>query len=155
MKKYLLILIFFVLLAACNTETATEPEEFEGNTEEKRSEMLDKGVEYYLNTMTNKYSSAFTLSTTNEEKAKYLNEAITDINLAVQDIEDNYEEGTPPTQELFDLADSLLKSIESELTGDSESAYDSSYDAGVLIRQLSDEYLGGELPFGIQLLMDK
>lgn len=157
MKRILFILLFFVLLSGCSNdeESAKETNASNSGIEEKHDKMLDSGVRLYLNQMTTKYANAYTVSFTDEDKMKYLNEAITDINLAVQEIEDTYEEGTPPTEELLELADLLLQTIENEMLGDVDSAYESAYEAGVIIGDLSREYLDGELPIGIKLMTEK
>ena len=154
MKKVLsLLLVSMFVLGACGSATGVEPTMTEES--EKRTEMLSSGVSLYLQQMTSKYSSAFTMAFTKEDKMKYLNEAITDINLAVQEIEDEYEEGTPPTDELFKLADLLLDTIDYEMTGGSVGSDDSAYNAGLIIGDLSREYLDGELPIGIKLMTGK
>lgn len=151
MKKIFIILIAVtLLLSACgNTADVAEIEE-----PEKRTEMSESGVNLYLQKLTGKYSSAYTIARTKEDKMKYLNEAITDINLAVYEIEDEYEEGTPPTKELLELAEHLLDIIDYEMLGENTKAYDSSYQAGIIIGELSDEYLDGELPIGIKLMIE-
>jgi len=157
LKKTLFVLFLSLLLVGCGSNDADVEDSNAGYTEkvEKHDEMLDSGVEYYLTLMTSKYSSAYNASLTNEDKMKHLNEAITDINIAVLEIEDEYEKGVAPTAELLKLADALLLTIENEMLSDSEGTYDSSRDAGVIIGDLSREYLDGELPIGIQVMTGK
>lgn len=155
MKRTLLFLVLSFILLGCdsNQEIINGKEKDIVSDATKQDKMLDSGVNLYLNQMTAKYTSAFTVSITEEDKMKYLNEAITDINLAVLEIEDEYEEGAPPTDELFKLADLLLLNIEQVMTG--EESYSTARDAGEIIGDLSREYLDGELPIGIQLMIEQ
>jgi len=155
LKKFIFVMLFpVVLFAACggSEETTDDVITEEAAPNEKRSEMLDSAVMLYMNQMTMNYSNAFTTSATKEDKMEYLNEAITDINLTVYEIEDEYKEGVPPTDELFQLADHLLDSIDFEMMGEGEEAGNSARDAGVIIGDLSREYLDGELPVGVKMM---
>jgi|SRR5690625_3322062 len=109
-----------------------------------------KEVMSHLLGMTSKYSMAYTTGISSDEKLRYLNEAITDINLEMIEIEDKYDDGTPPTNKLLQLADTLLLSIDMEFTGDRQGAYEQAVNAGEIIGELSKEYLNGELPIGIK-----
>lgn len=157
MKRILFILLVSLLVVTgCSNDIAKE----DVNTDdpvsmEKKDEMLDSAIKMYLNNMTMNFSSAFTIAVTHEDKMKYLNDAITDINLSVLEIEEKYTRNTPPTEELLELADILLITIEHEMLGETESAYDSARDAGVIIGELSRKHLDGELPIGIKLMTGK
>lgn len=155
MKRLVIFALLFVFLAGCDNNSIPNPSDGEIEAIEQKDEMLDSAVRYYLNELTNKYSQAYLYSMSNEEKMNTLNEAITDINIVVMEIEDDYQEGVPPKNELLDLADALLETINHELIGDTDAAYDSSYRAGKIIGDLSREYLDGELPIGIKLMTEK
>lgn len=151
MKKALLLVFASILIfAGCNS--SSEKESAKTKESEKQTEMTSTEVELYLTQMTNKYSLAFTASVTQEDKMNYLNEAITEINETVEEIQNKYENGTSPADELLELADILLDTIDYELRGNVEKAQDSAYESGVIIGDISREYLEGELPVGIQMM---
>jgi len=153
MKKGLILLFSVLFLVGCgDTDIESETGVAETEEEEKREEMLETEVMLYLSKMTNNYSSAFIATTSIDEKNEYLTKAITDINLAVLEIEDEFEEGAPPTKELFELAELLKIAIESEIAGDNENAHKYSHEAGAIIGDLSREYLDGELPTALKIM---
>lgn len=155
MRKLLFVLLTAVLLVGCSDSGEVESTSNGSATEtDKKEEMTDTAVKMYLSQITGKYSLAFTTSANNEQKNNQLNEAITDINLAVIDIQDNYESSANAVSELIDLSEHLLDTINYELLGETESAYDSAYESGIIIRELSDEYLEGELPVGIRNMIE-
>lgn len=155
MKKILFVLLAAVLLVGCSDSGRVESTNDVSTTEtDKKEEMTDTAVKMYLSQMTGKYSLAFTTSANNEQKNNQLNEAITDINLAVIDIQDNYESSANAVSELIDLSEHLLDTINHELLGERESAYDSAYESGIIISELSNEYLDGELPVGIRNMIE-
>ena len=150
MRKYLFLLITALVLAACgnaNVDIKVENNEIE--------EMTDTTVKLYLHKLTSKYSIAYTPLLEKDKKLEYLNEAITDINLVVLDIEDDYETDIHPADKLLKLADVLLDGIDAEILEDEELAYNKSVKAGEIIGDLSREYTDGELPTGIQTLTGK
>lgn len=152
MKNIFIVLVLsIILLTGCGNTTEPDAELTESN-EQKQTEMLEAGVMLYLTEMTNNFSFAYTIATTKEQRNEYLNKAITDINLAAYEIEDKYEEGAPPTNELFELAEKLKLTIDAELEGDSDVAYDYSVETGEIIGQISREYLDGELPTAFKIM---
>jgi len=152
-KMSILLAVIILALTACGGETETVTPETQ--EVEKKTEMLDSGVSYYLELMTSKFSSAYTVALTKEDRNRFLNEAITDINIATQEIEDEYEEGIPPTDELFELAETLKILIDADIIGDQERISEYSHKAGVITGGLSDEYLNGELPKGIKAMIEQ
>lgn len=153
-KAFVLLFISVFVLFGCGNDAEVEDTESGTVETEKHTEMLDSGVNYFLTLMTGKYSSAYIAATTSEEKATYLVQAKNDINIAITEIEDEYEEGVEPTDELLELANHLLDAIDNELEGNPQEAYDNAFEAGEIIGSLSSEYLDGELPTGIKIMTE-
>lgn len=150
-KKIVAILALLFVLVGCGVSS----EEYSDLEEtEKYTEMTESGVMAYLMQMTNMFSNAYTTATTEEKKIEYLNEAITDINLAVYEIEDKYEEGTPPTDDFFKLANVLKDTIDNEMLGENNEAYENARKAGKLIGDISNNYLDGELPPALKFMIE-
>lgn len=147
-KSIFYILTILFLLSACSStdDAAT----FE--TTDK--ELTDKSVELYMHKMTSKYATAHTSYISKENRLKYLNEAITDINLVVNELKDEYDQENESVKKLIELSEALLNTIDYEMIDDAESAYDYAYDAGVLIKELSDNHTDGNLPEPIQRMIE-
>lgn len=148
MQKYIIyILTLLFLLSACSSTVDTKTSE----TTDK--ELTDKTVELYMHKMTAKYATAHTPYISKENRLKYLNEAITDINLVVHELEEEYNRDNETFEKLIDLSEALLNTIEYEMIDDTQTAYDHAYNAGVLIKELSDEYTNGEPPEPIKRMI--
>lgn len=158
MKRLLIVsmcvlLGMFMVGCGCNGGSGDKPAT--EAVSEKQDEMTEKAVMYYLTAMTANYSSAYTVAINKDQKNEYLNKAITDINIAMSEIENEYEEGVPPTSELLELGKILKLVIEADMLGDNEGAYEYAVKSGEIIGDLSREYLDGDLPIGIQYMIDK
>lgn len=121
---------------------------------ENDKELTDKSIELYMHKMTSKYATAHTPYISKENRLKYLNEAITDINLVVNELEDDYDQENESVKKLIELSEALLNTIDHEMIDDAETAYDYAYDAGILIKELSNDHTNGELPEPIQRMIE-
>jgi len=153
-KKLIMAIMAIVLLVGCSDNEEIETIPVEGEKEPQQEVMMNSKVKYYLSALTGSYAMAYNISSSDEDKMSRLNDAITDINLAVMEIEDEYTSDVEPTEDLLRLADLLLDIIDNELLGDLESAYENSVKAGEIIGKLSTDYLDGELPIGIKQMIE-
>ena len=155
MRKVLFLLLMAALLVSCGNKAKVDTSEVAEVEEiEKKEEMRDSAVKYYLSNMTNNYASAYTVATDKEVKHDYLNKAITDINIAMLEIEEEYVTGLSPASNLLELGESLKSSIEADMIGETQEAYNYAVEVGEIIGALSNEYLDGEMPTALQIMMD-
>ncbi|MEK5108182.1 hypothetical protein MHI57_15910 [Cytobacillus sp. FSL K6-0129] len=147
MKKTIFILLLSILLTGCSSNESTNniSDSDEENTE-KHTEILESGVMYYMTLIISKYSSVDTLATTKEEEQKILNEALTDVNIAVNEMQHEYDSEIPAIKELNQLADAVIYAINDLLEGNYNTKLENSEKVGNYIGEISRNYLDGELP---------
>lgn len=151
-KKLLFVLVAVLLvLAGCGgkDENNTNKDKDNGIKQEvtvKKEEMLDSAVMYYLTAMTSKYVSVDTYAINKEQKIKMLNEALTDVNIAVLELEDEYSPDIPAVKDLNQLAKSVTYAIDEMLAGNDSNARENSENVGYYVGEISRNYLDGELP---------
>lgn len=153
MRKPLLFLLFSLLLVGCGVNETVKEESNTDNIEkeDKLDEMLDSGILAYMEQMTGKYLSIGLYSDSKEKQQKYINEAITDVRLAVSEIEEQYSEDIPVVQDLLSLGEVIEDSLNKLLVGDNSTEYEDAQKSGEIIGEISRKYLDGELPPSVRV----
>lgn len=154
MKRLLYVLLLSVLLVGCSSDSNSETRSVENDSAEieKRDEMLPSGVLAYLEQMTGKYLSIGLFSDTKEKRQKFISEAITDVRLAMNEINDEYDENLPVVKDLLRLGEVTEDALNKLLVGDNSTEYEDSQKGGQIIGDISREYLDGELPPTIRIM---
>lgn len=101
---------------------------------------------YYLTVMTSKYASIGIYEDGSLQQQKMLDEALTDVNIAVLEIEDKYDANIPAVKDLNRLAESLIYTINELQSGNYATTYENAKEVGGHIGEISRNYLDGELP---------
>jgi PBP1b-binding outer membrane lipoprotein LpoB len=113
---------------------------------EKQDEMTEKAVMYYLTAMTSKYISIDNYESKSPQQQKMLDEALTDVNIAVLEIEDKYTADIPAVKDLNQLAESIIYAIKELQSGNYVTKHENAKEVGGYIGEVSRNYLDGELP---------
>ncbi|WBX81334.1 hypothetical protein PD280_06325 [Virgibacillus salarius] len=153
MKKIFFVLMFFVVIIGCESNE-TLKEESNTNDEEiedKQDEMLESAILSYMEQMTGKYLMVDTYETGSKEQQKALDKALTDVNIAVLDIEDKYDSNLPVVKELNNLAESVSFAINELIAGEYSTKVDNSEKVGTYVGEISRNYLDGELPPSVKV----
>jgi hypothetical protein len=152
LKKLLFVLLFSSLLVGCGSNeesieviNANDPE-----TEDLKDEMLESRIKAYMEQMTGKYILADTYENKSEQQQKLLNEALTEVNLATLEIEDEYNPDLPVVKDLNDLAESVSFAINELLSGEYSTKKENAVTIGGHVGDISRNYLDGELPPSIK-----
>lgn len=132
-------------------EAKSEETKVDNKTDEKRTEMIDSGIIHYMERMTGKYLLADIYEIGSQDHQKALDEALTEVNLAVLDLEAEYKKDIPVVKDLNDLADSVVFAINEMLAGEYSTRAENSQKIGYLVGEISRNYADGELPASIRI----
>lgn len=149
MKRLLVVsmcvlLGMFMVGCGCNGGSGDKPAT--EAVSEKQDEMTEKAVMYYLTAMTSKYISVDIHENKSPQQQKMLDEALTDVNIAVLEIEDKYDANIPAVKDLNRLAESIIYAINELQSGNYATTYENAKEVGGHIGEISRNYLDGELP---------
>lgn len=150
MKRIQLLLLSVALLAGCGSSDSVNNESTVDNSdeevEEKKDEMSESEIMAYMDQMTGKYLLIDTYDDKSEGQQKQLDKALTEVNLAMLEIEDEYEPNIAVVKDLDKLAESIKFAINELLQGNYATKVDNSKEVGKHVGELSRAYLDGELP---------
>lgn len=147
MKKVLFLILSLVLLTACNggSEATADTEESEPEVS-KSSEMAETAALNYLEQITERYLNSVEHEDGSFEQKSELQAGIKRCEAVIAEIEDKYEEDLTIASELIDLANGVKNTLQDMLDGNDDDLKSKNHAIGVLIGNISEEYLDGELP---------
>lgn len=159
MKKLLFVLLSIFVLIACssNDETVSDSSnevDINGDDVEKLDDMTKKDIMAYIDQMVGKYLKLGTYEPGSAEEQDEIDEILTDINLAISDMEAKYESNISIVKDFKKLADSVRDALDNWVDGEYEAILNNSKEIGSRVAEISRNYLDGETPDTLKDFLD-
>lgn len=141
MRQALFLFIATLLLVGCSGVGNAET----NDNSEVRDAITNNEMILFLEEMTGKYLMTDKV-TGDDSRYRTISEAITDVRLAMFELEDDYDDSLPEVRGLLELGIIIEKSLNELFEGDESSKYEDSVKVGELLGDFSRSFLDGELP---------
>ncbi|MCR1290101.1 hypothetical protein [Shouchella clausii] len=158
MRKVLLVLLSVFMLSACGGKSEMPADaETEESVSEKNNEMTATAALNYLEQITERYLNSVEYEDGSFEQKSELQAGIKRCEAIISEIEEKYKADLPIATEMIDLANGVKNTLQDMLDGDNNNLENKNHAIGILIGNISGEYLDGELPPTLKynLEMDK
>ncbi|MTD30195.1 hypothetical protein [Planomicrobium sp. YIM 101495] len=157
MRKLFLVLFVSISLAGCSSnENSAESVDLTAEDEsQKHEDILPIGILAYAEQITGKYIMTDMYEDGEEKQLQLLTKASIDVELAMIELEADYDPDIPAVKDLIELAVSVDNALDEMIIGEFSTKYDNSVEAGQLLGELSRNYLDGELPPTVKAFTEK
>jgi len=146
LKKIITFLILSALLIGCGKE-------IEEPAAQKTKEMDSSLALIYMEQMTNKYLTIEQFSDTKEKEQHRISQAITDVRIVANELNDEFDTTDPLVKDLLTLNEMLEDMLNNALEGNFDN--DEASSVGVFMAEISNEHLNGKLPTTLQNKIDE